>query len=274
MIWCITHVMLIGISGLPNSGRNTVADILVSNFRFAKVSFLDPVRRFAQEIYHFTDEQLWGPYEVRNTPDKRYPRGWKLSCGCVCDRWHKYNPPRGGFLVENIIDTCETHPDQWWKSRILFPSENGGTEPQQEYLTPELAVQLLETEWGRKCYPNTWNDYAIRIYNRLQKGNVYYERTMGLRAFSGFGDVIQPKINVVIPDLRFLDEVESLQRVGGIILRITRPEEINSPPRSKTRQEIPTCKIEKVLENTGTIQKLTKKIERFVDAQMKELSKY
>ena len=66
---------IIGISGFAGSGKDTVADILLENPRFVKVSVADPLKRIAKELWGFTDQQLWGSSEYRNTPDKRYPVG-------------------------------------------------------------------------------------------------------------------------------------------------------------------------------------------------------
>jgi hypothetical protein len=66
--------MLLGISGLAGSGKDTVANMLIEESGFTKVSLADPLKRIARDVYAFTDEQLWGPSEFRNGPDKRYPR--------------------------------------------------------------------------------------------------------------------------------------------------------------------------------------------------------
>lgn len=67
--------MIIGLTGPAGSGKDTVADILVAEHGFVKLSLADPIKRAAMEWWDFTEEQLWGPSEMRNKPDKRYPRG-------------------------------------------------------------------------------------------------------------------------------------------------------------------------------------------------------
>lgn len=126
--------MIIGISGLANSGKDTAADFLVGRYSFKKTSFAEPMKKIARDVFNFRDEQLYGPSEMRNAPDKRYPREhvWKSDlddnrwvcscCGCAC----------------------------------LLGDENPC------YLTPRFALQQLGSEWGRICYPNVWVDLAIR----------------------------------------------------------------------------------------------------------------
>jgi hypothetical protein len=66
--------MLIGITGAPvaGSGKDTVADLLVSDWGFVKVSLADPMKRFCKELFNFSDEQMWGASSLRNAPDERY----------------------------------------------------------------------------------------------------------------------------------------------------------------------------------------------------------
>lgn len=66
---------IIGISGKAGSGKDAAADILLQREGFIRVSLADPIKRFAQDVWGFSDRQLWGPSEFRNAPDLRYPIG-------------------------------------------------------------------------------------------------------------------------------------------------------------------------------------------------------
>lgn len=66
---------IIGISGQAGSGKDTAADMLLAKEGFIKLSLADPIKRFAKELWDFSDDQLWGPSEFRNKPDERYPIG-------------------------------------------------------------------------------------------------------------------------------------------------------------------------------------------------------
>lgn len=65
---------LIAFTGAAGSGKSTAADILYSIRPHNVVSFATPVKELARQMWQFTDEQLYGPSEARNAPDKRYPR--------------------------------------------------------------------------------------------------------------------------------------------------------------------------------------------------------
>jgi hypothetical protein len=157
--------VIIGISGLAGSGKDTAADVLVGRYDFTKVSFADPMKKIARDVFAFSDEQLYGPSETRNAPDTRYPR------------------EHGPF---NKIGDCLCcgAPVSWVRS----------TEPQC-YLTTRFTLQQLGTEWGRVCYSNVWVVLAIR---------------------NARGDV-------VIPDVRFKNEVDGLRAAGAYLVRIVRP---------------------------------------------------
>lgn len=66
---------IIGISGQAGSGKDTAADMLLAKEGVIKLSLADPIKRFARELWDFSDDQLWGPSEFRNKPDERYPIG-------------------------------------------------------------------------------------------------------------------------------------------------------------------------------------------------------
>lgn len=53
-------VNIIGICGRKFHGKDTIADYLVKNYGFTKVSLADPLKKGVQEIFGLTDDQLWG----------------------------------------------------------------------------------------------------------------------------------------------------------------------------------------------------------------------
>ncbi len=59
---------LIAIAGRAGSGKNTAAQLLGA----AEISFAEPLKRFCQEVFAFSDAQMFGPSEERNRPDPRY----------------------------------------------------------------------------------------------------------------------------------------------------------------------------------------------------------
>lgn len=124
---------LIAIAGRAGSGKDTVASLLPGAERFP---FAGPMKDFCRQVYDFSHDQVWGPSEMRNAPDSRYPRAhgpwiqFALSGGrkCACC---------------GAVDGKET-------ADLAC------------YLTPRFALQTLGTEWGRTCFQDTWATMAVR----------------------------------------------------------------------------------------------------------------
>lgn len=91
---------LVGIIGQAGAGKDTIADHLVREHGFVKVSFADPMKRFAREVFDFAEHQVWGNIDAKNTPDPRWdgltPRfalqtlGTEWGRGCHPDVWIRY----------------------------------------------------------------------------------------------------------------------------------------------------------------------------------------
>src|SRR6266404_2066963 len=124
--------MLVGLSGLAGSGKDTAADHLVAKHNFVKVSLADPLKRMCRDAFDFTDDQLWGPSEKRNAPDERYRRK---------PTQHMLH----GRDFNTTTDKCYT-----CGAEKPWPPGLGGEEC-FHYLTPRYALQKLGTEWGRDC---------------------------------------------------------------------------------------------------------------------------
>ncbi len=50
--------MLVVLSGKAGSGKDTVADYLVKNKYFTKISLADPIKRICSEYFDFSHEKL------------------------------------------------------------------------------------------------------------------------------------------------------------------------------------------------------------------------
>lgn len=218
--------MILGISGLAGSGKDTFAKFLAEDHEFTVLSLADPLKRICREVFAFTDDQLWGPSEKRNQPDPRYPR--QKCAGC---------------------QTCAFTCDHYY------------------HLTPRYALQQLGTEWGRDCYPNIWVEYAMRTAATLLRdpddGFVpHYNRWRGL-TFQPLGPYSLSK-GVVIPDVRFRNEIEGIRAAGGKVVRIRREQsglagDAAMHASEREQAEIPDSEFDLVVQNDGTLEELRAK---------------
>jgi hypothetical protein len=198
--------MIIALSGLcfdkdgnmcsAGAGKDTVADRLVAKHDFVKVGLADPLKRFVQETFYFSDEQVWGVSGNRNRVDLRYAREQ--------------------HVLDEKDGTCACCGAVYYEER--------GWAPKSCYLTPRYALKLLGTEWGRHCYDPVWINLLLRVHSRLQMGGHYYDQRTGLRPWSSVGDTaMSAKKNIVVSDLRFKNELARLREYGAITVRIRRP---------------------------------------------------
>lgn len=89
--------MIIGLSGLAGSGKDSVADALVEHCGFFKIALADAMKEACARWFGWSEEQLWGPSHLRNHPD----------------------PAWGGLTPRRALQTLGTewgramHPDLW-----------------------------------------------------------------------------------------------------------------------------------------------------------------
>lgn len=62
---------LIGITGHIKAGKTTAANHLTSR-GYVEVSFADPLKKACKDLFLFTDEQVYGTQEQKETPDERW----------------------------------------------------------------------------------------------------------------------------------------------------------------------------------------------------------
>ncbi len=64
----------IALVGLAGVGKDTLAAHIAETYGHRVLSIAVPLKRIVQQIYQFSDAQLFGPSRLRNEPDPRYPR--------------------------------------------------------------------------------------------------------------------------------------------------------------------------------------------------------
>lgn len=144
--------MIIGICGLIGSGKGTVADILIDEQGFKKVSFADSLKDSVATVFNWPRHLLEG-----DTPESR--------------EWR-----------EKI--------DVWWANRLGIP-----------HLSPRWVLQY----WGTDVCRNGFHQ-DIWIASLERK-------------------ILSEPGNYVIPDTRFPNEIEMIQRLGGKVWRVKRGED-------------------------------------------------
>lgn len=131
------------LSGVAGSGKDSVANILVDDFGYRKMSLSDEMKKFAMRLFGWSHEQLFGPSHLRNIPDPRWAR--------PCDMCHG----------SGVVPSQEQHACENCKGAGKI-DEN----------SPRRVLQLLGDEWGRQMiHPDIWTlTNKGRFETLLQRG--------------------------------------------------------------------------------------------------------
>lgn len=224
---------LLIVCGPAGSGKDTVAEYLGRYLKIATIAQADPMKRFARDVFGFSELALWGPSEERNKPDERYADPHLQEGYSSWDRAVSRVHTIGEKLVERVLPqasvvergTAHGRLVRWCEGIRDAHVKTGST------LTPRYMLQTVGTEWGRKVAPSMWNDLAIRDGFSLLGGGCYYTRTDGLVRFGE--ERAQPHQTLraetpgpelaVITDGRFRNEVLGVKRAGGVALLVVNP---------------------------------------------------
>lgn len=117
---------VIGIGGERGSGKDTFAQILSDRLHARGVeneilSFADPLKRGLREMMGFTNDQLWGSLQVKETVDSHWgktPRHYMQYIGTE--------------LMRNCVQ------DDFWLHTPVGPLQQAKRNPHKVYLVPDL----------------------------------------------------------------------------------------------------------------------------------------
>lgn len=240
--------VIFGVSGKAGSGKDTVADMLVTHHGFKKIALADAMKRFLREVFDFSDEQLWGPSEARNAPDFRY-------CKSEHQALQSLTAMTPSSKFQHYRRHLPTPPDE---ISVVSPAELGA-----DYLTPRHALQALGTEWGRELYPWIWVDQLIRTAFTLLRE----PSTMDYSAKEGLVQrrPAAPIEGIVVSDIRFANEMSAISEIDGRLIRVVRPTAglggAAGQHTSEVEQDgIPDTAFDTVLLNDGSLASLEEKV--------------
>lgn len=113
-------VMLIGLIGQKYSGKDTLADFLVSHYHFKKYAFATPVKEICQIMFHLKPEQMTDPIlkEIVDTRWDLSPRQLmqKVGTDMIRDMW-------GHDFWLKHMDLRISNNDNIVISDVRFPNE-------------------------------------------------------------------------------------------------------------------------------------------------------
>jgi len=242
--------MIISISGKIGSGKDTVAKMLqylsiksdmptktffnhgehvqqlpakdIANWNFPESTFV--VKRFADKIKDTVC--LW----IGCTREQLEDREFKEKP--LGEQWHVWK-------VHNQNDTyifrSEAERDDYMselKEKLYDVWED--TAISDKILTPRKLMQLLGTEAGRNIiHPDIWVNALFADYKpSIDKTG----KALPTDSYKGVS-LNYKKSDWIIPDMRFLNELDGVRKRNGITIRIERQTELRLPNLYKQFQE-------------------------------------
>lgn len=166
----------------------------------------------------------------------------------------------GRFVRVSLADEIKSAAMRWFGfeyGQVYGPSErrNEHSPRYPSGPTARHVLQLLGTEFGRALFPNCWVDCAL------------HNARLHLMASK----------SVVIPDVRFLNEILGIRAAGGRLVRIKRDgaglDGAAGAHVSETEQDsIPDDAFDAVIVNDGTLEELEGAVMQLVAGWEREMA--
>lgn len=192
--------LIIGISGRKQSGKSTTANYLYHNLkdvRFQNITiftFAEPLKEMLRTIMGLTWEQLNGTDEQKNSLTKYR---WEDMPGIITNSEVVHSLKNQGWYTKYLPSSLGNYREYTMQKHLTY-HEPG-------YMTGRDMMEYVGTKIYRKMNGDMWRDTAFRYID------------------SGEGQFKKCDL-VLMPDVRFPNEVLGINERDGFVLRLTRDE--------------------------------------------------
>lgn len=150
----------------------------------------------------------------------------------------------------------------WSEERLWGPSAlRNLPDINWDGLTARLALQTLGSEWGRGMHPDVWVRKALHVYRELSRDTAFghYTGPGGLMYSLNWS---QPIAGVVIPDVRYPNELKAIRSEGGKVWRVVRPGAGLSGEAGEhiSERSVNDEDCDRLIDNSGTLVELKEKV--------------
>lgn len=174
-----------------------------------------------------------------------------------------------GFVRVAFADEIKRACMRWWgftREQMFGPSERRAEMPPSgRGPTGRKAGQHVGTEVARALDEMLWSEVALEVAQflttpvpRILNVGFCYDPATGIEVVPGR---IAPPRGVVIPDVRFKNEMRVIAEAGGMLVRVKRPGaglkgEAARHPSELEQDSIPDSSFHAVIDNDGTLGEL------------------
>jgi hypothetical protein len=216
------------ISGYKRSGKDTVANYLIDNRVFSKVSFAASLKDLTANEFNI-ERNILDDQNYKESPLTQYPVVAKDSFAKKINDHLK--------MEFRTLDNKQAIDTIYYGSK-LYSFYGIEKEPQLLYWTPR-ALMIFIGSVGRAVSPNHWVDRAINISSEN---------------------------NLIISDFRYVSEYDRIVELVGeenvVTMRINRFKDVNSVDDSE--KNLDDFNFNSVINNTGTLEELFNKVDKEV----------
>ncbi len=205
---------ILGLAGRKQSGKSTsYSCIKLWEPNAQEFSFADPLKRMCIEILGLTERQCYGSDDDKNTPISHL-----LWENFPIAAWQRYNGAI--FLGEE-----ESRDHSLFSVDCYVPPPIPKTGP----MTARQVMQYWGSEIFRKAYGNVWADACIR---KIRASDCEL---------------------AIITDCRFPNELDAIQKAGGMVLYLTRvvfPEDTHPSETAFDKPSFDQTRFDGILDNS------------------------
>ncbi len=193
-------IRMIGICGEAGHGKDFLADWIVKEKGYVRIALSDPMKRLVRKLFGTPEVALWGPSEARGNT---YHYDSKMI-----------RQASGVFIRDAAIELCGASEEQYKLVKALREWLDVMLDDNGPYSVRHI-LQTLGTECGRSVNPSLWVNYLLGSAAAKIESGVDYSPKYG------FYNVKAHK-GMVVPDVRFENEIDAITKAGGKVVRIRR----------------------------------------------------
>lgn len=221
------------LAGFAGTGKDTIADYLVSKYRYSRRALATPAKKLVQPLFAFSDAQLWGPSELREREDERYQHeeAWAHADERMARMVESVSVYLAYWSGRSQDTVARALLSWWWDMRYS-----------KEPLTPRRVLQTFATELGREKL-----DAQVWVRPLMH-------------------DAARAEAPVVVTDARFTNEFVAGVERGWLLWQVVRP---GCGPREHASEvdqggEVLRRLRDVCLPNDGTLQDLHARVDRLL----------